>query len=69
MIELKGIIQYSDKGRQLVDVVVAEGDSAAHVRHRVGVDIEVSRGKILNFLASMYDVRPGDIVWPDHIIL
>jgi len=66
-IELKGIVQYYDQGHKYLEVVVAEGPSQANVKHRVGVDIEASRGKIIAFLAAMYDVKPGDIVWPRHI--
>ncbi len=69
MIELKGIICCSDKRRKRVDVIVCVDGSAGNERHRVGVDIQVSRGMILKFLASMYDVLPGDIVWPANIVL
>ena len=67
MIELKGIIQYYDQGHKYVDVVVADDPDGGYKRHRVGVDIKVNPGKIRQFLAAMYDVPPGDIVWPPHI--
>lgn len=67
MIELKGIIEYCDTGNKYVDVVVREGQSDRNVKHQVGVDIKVNRGTIITFLAAMYKVKPGDIVWPGHI--
>lgn len=67
MIELKGIIQSYDQGQKQVQVVVKDDSHVQHVVHQVGVDIEVNRGKILTFLASMYGIPPGQIVWPEHI--
>lgn len=67
MIELKGIIKYYDNGHKHVDVVVKEDDSVAAVKHQMGVDINVNRGKILTFLAALYEVKPSDIVWPKYI--
>jgi len=69
LIELKGIVQYYDQGHKYVDVVVSIDGSAKHERHEMGVDIGINKGKIINFIADTYDVRPGDIAWPDHIIL
>jgi len=69
LIELKGVIQYYDQGHKLVDVVVSEAKESPHRRHRVGVDIKVNRGKIITFLAGIYGIDPGGIVWPDHIDL
>lgn len=68
-IELRGIIQHHDGGHKYVDVVVTEGNPHIYVTHRVGVDIVVNRGKILAFLAGHYGIKPGDIVWPAHIML
>lgn len=68
-VELKGIIQYSDQGHKNVQVVVKGDSHVQHVVHTVGVDITVNRGKILTFLAGLYSIPPGEIVWPDHIIL
>ena len=67
MIELKGIIQYYDKGHKCVDVVVAAGKDESYKRLRMGVDVKANRGKILVFLAGWYDVKPSAIVWPPHI--
>ena len=69
MIELKGIIQFRNGGHLYVDLVVIVDGSATHAVHRLGVDVKVNRGIILTFLAAMYSVRPGDIVWPSHIEL
>jgi len=66
-IELKGVVQYYDNGHKCVDVVVVEDEPYNYKRHRVGVDVKVNPGKIRRFLAAMYDVPPGDIVWPPHI--
>ena len=67
MIEVKGIVKYERDGHNHVDVLVAEDPNSGYVTHQVGVDIEVSYSMILTFLSAMYDVLPGDIVWPDHI--
>lgn len=67
MIELRGIIRSQDKGHELVDLVVTENRPDKYKRHRMGVDIELSRGKIITFLAGIYGIDPGGIVWPDHI--
>lgn len=69
MIELKGIIVFYAQGHKHVDVVVAEDPYGRHQRHRLGVDIEINRGRILTFLGAIYDVPPGDIIWPAHIEL
>lgn len=67
IIELHGIIQYYDNGHEYVDLVVNEDNAAQANKVRMGVDIDLNRGKILTFLAAMYGVQPGAIVWPDHI--
>ena len=69
MIELRGIIRVQDSGHENVDLVVTEGVSAIYVKHRLGVDIKVNRGRIITFLGNLYGVPPGDIVWPSHIVL
>jgi len=69
LIELKGIVQYYDQGHKYVDVVVTEDQDVKREKHRVGVDIDVSHGKIITFLSELYGVTPGDIVWPGHIKL
>ena len=69
MIELHGVIQFKDGGHTFVDVVVMVGGSGRHVKHRLGVDIVVNRGRIITFLGKIYGVPPGDIVWPAHIEL
>ena len=69
MIEVKGIVKYERDGHKHVDVMVAEDPHSGYVTHEVGVDVKVNRGKILTFLAALYGVQPGDIVWPDHIVL
>jgi len=69
LIELKGIVQCYDLGHKYVEVVVFEDQDVKSRRHLVGVDIEVSHGKIITFLSELYGVPPGDIVWPGHIKL
>lgn len=69
MIELKGIVQRYDLGHKYVEVVIIEDNPDIYKRHRMGVDIKVNRGKILTFLAGLYSIPPGEIVWPEHIIL
>ena len=69
MIEVRGIIQFSKDGHRHVDIVVAGAKPVGHERIPFGVDIKPNRGKIITFLAAMYDVIPGDIVWPAHIEL
>lgn len=66
-VEVRGISQKNDKGRKYVDVLVTEEFPDIYIRHQVGVDIKVNRGKILSFLAAFYNVRTSDIVWPRHI--
>lgn len=68
-IELRGIIQSKDEGHTNVDLIVNVGRADKYKRHRLGVDIEPDRDKIITFLAGIYEVPPGDIVWPDHIEL
>lgn len=68
-IELHGVIRHFDQGHEYVNVVVTEGPPFILKTHQVGVDVKVNRGIILTFLASVYGVPPGQIVWPDHIIL
>lgn len=67
MIELRGIIQASDNGHELVDLVVTEHRPDKYKRHHMGVDVQVNRGKIITFLGDLYGVPPGEIVWPAHI--
>lgn len=69
MIELKGIIVFSDAGHKHVDVVVCVDNAASHERHRFGVDVEPNRGRIITFLAEHYGIKPGEIVWLAHIVL
>jgi len=69
MIELRGIIRYRDNVHELVDLVVAEHRPDKYKRHHMGVDIKPNRGRIITFLGKLYNVPPGDIVWPDHIEL
>ena len=66
-IELKGIIVFYAGGHKHVEVVVCVDNAAGCERHLFGVDVEPNRGKIITFLAVMYDVLPSEIVWPDHI--
>lgn len=68
-IVLHGVIRHFDQGHEHVDVVVTEGAPYILKTHQVGVDVKVNRGIILTFLAERYGISPGDIVWPDHIIL
>ncbi len=67
MIEVKGIVKYERHGHNHVDVIVAEDPHSPHFTHHIGVDIDVSRGKILTFLSSMYGIKPAEIVWPAYI--
>lgn len=67
-IELRGIVQFADLGKRYVDVVVIEGNPHKYKKHRVGVDIKVNRGTIINFLSGTYGVPPGEIDWPEHIV-
>lgn len=69
MIVLHGIIQFKDNGHTFVDVVVKTGNTGRNIRHRVGVDIEADRGKIITFLSNFYGVQHDEIVWPAHIEL
>ena len=69
MIELRGIIRFKDKGHEYVDLVVTEGRADKYKRHRLGVDIKPTRGKIITFLAGIYGVPPGEIEWPTYIEL
>jgi len=69
MIELKGIVQYSDLGHRHVDLVVSVDGSERQERLSMGVDIDVNRGNVLTFLSAKYGVPPGDIVWPGHIMV
>lgn len=66
-IELRGIIQYKDLGKRYVDVMVKEGESKIYKRHRVGVDIKLNRDIVLTFLAGVYGIPQGQVVWPEHI--
>lgn len=68
-IELRGIVQNYHLGHTHVDLVVTEDSPDHYVTHQMGVDIKVNRGKVLMFLAGIYGIRPGEIVWPDHIRL
>lgn len=69
MIELRGVIQSRDNGQELVDLVVTEHRPDNYKRHHMGIDIKPNRGKIITFLAGIYGIPPGEIVWPDHIEL
>ena len=69
MIELRGIIRFRNGGHRYVDLVVMVDGSATHAVHRLGVDVKGKRGKMITFLAAMYSVRHGAIVWPSHIEL
>lgn len=68
-ITLKGIIQYHAGGHNHVQVLVQKDDDVPDVLHEVGVDVKVNRGMILTFLTEMYNVKPGDIIWPRNIRL
>lgn len=67
MIELKGIIEFKNKGHKYLDVVVLEDPFGNFKRHRVGVEVVASSGRIRAFLGQVYNVPPGKIVWPEHI--
>lgn len=69
MITLRGVIQARDEGHVETTLLVTEHRPDKYKRHRMGVDIKLSRGKIITFLADFYGVKPGEIVWPDHIEL
>lgn len=69
MIEVRGVIEYCAGGHTHVDVVVTVGSSRRQIAYEVGLDIKPSRGKIITFLGTIYDVPAGDIVWPEHIEL
>lgn len=68
MVELKGIMVFSDKGHKHVDVVVCVDNADRYDNHRLGVDVKVNRGMVLKFLSEKYGVPAGDIVWPGHIM-
>jgi len=68
-IELRGVVKFQDAGHEHTDLVVTEGRPDRYKTHHMGVDVEANRGKIITFLGELYDVPPGDIVWPDHIVL
>jgi hypothetical protein len=67
MIELRGIIQYYDKGHKYVDIVVRREHSDIYETHRVGIDIPVNKGRILSELTKLETDRPAKITWPHHI--
>lgn len=69
MVELRGIIVNRDNEHTNTLLVVTEGSPDKYARHSMGIDIELNRGRIITFLAAMYGVPPGQIVWPDHIEL
>ena len=68
-IELRGIVRYRDLGHEHVAVVVIEDRPDNYAQHRLGVDIKVNRGTIIKFLADLYGIPRGEIVWPEHIVL
>lgn len=67
VIELRGIMQKNDQGHKYVDVLVTVDSPDRYMRHRVGVDIDLNKGRIRRFLSDLYGVPPGHIVWPEHI--
>jgi len=69
MIELKGVIIFRHLDHSHASVVVSIDGKPKHERHEMGIDIEVNKGRIQTYLADLYGVKPGDIVWPGHIIL
>lgn len=66
-IELKGVVKYHDDGHKYVDVLVSVDGFEMFERKQVAVDVKVSPGKIRQFLAELYDVNQGQIIWPEHI--
>lgn len=66
-IELRGIINSWNSGHRQTEIVVTEDRPDNYKSHSLGVDIKVNRGKIRTFLASLYNIRPSEIVWPEHI--
>lgn len=68
-IEVKGVIETIDSGINSVAVVVCEGVPYVYKTHQVGVDIVVNRGRIITFLSALYEIPPGKIGWPEHILI
>lgn len=68
-VELRGVIQFYDSGHRYVDLVVNDDTTVQAIKLRMGVDVKVNRGKILTFLAAKYGIPPGQIVWPEHILV
>lgn len=68
-IAVRGIVQTAENGHNHVAVVVTEGAPYLVKTQQMGVDVKVSKGKILTFLSELYGITPGKIVWPDHIRL
>lgn len=67
LVALHGIVTFYDNGHEYVDLVVTEDNEVQAIKVRMGVDIELNRGKILTFLSALYGIKPGEIVWPVHI--
>ena len=66
-IELRGIQVVSRHGHKHCSVVVTKDHADMYVNHKVGVDINVNRGKILTFLGNFYGMEPGHVAWPHHV--
>lgn len=66
-IELKGIIQASSGGHKIVSVLVRVDEEHNYEKNKVGIDLKVNHGMILQFLTAFYGVKVADIVWPEHI--
>lgn len=66
-VELKGVIEFYEAGHKIVDLVVKVDEDVRAKMVRMGVDIKLNEGKIRAFLAVMYGIPPGAIVWPSHI--
>lgn len=67
MIELRGIETGRDDGDKIVSAIVRTEYPDFYEKKELFRNKKVNRGRVRSALGQIYNVPPGQIVWPRHI--
>jgi len=66
-VEIRGIIQWWDKGVKLTKIVYRRDDQYGRHSMMLPDDVKVSKGRVVDELAKFVESPSGDILIPRHI--
>lgn len=69
MVELRGVEVRRDGGDIIVTAIVRTEYPDIYERHELYRNKPVNRGQVLKHLGDIFDMKPGQIIWPEHIKL